>query len=152
MSSIMQSQQIGQSCDGSSTSDLGLSRRAASACVLGAAAAICSVSIGAAQAQAVRLVIVDIKAVSQGYQISKLIGAKVENDKNEKIGSLDDLIVTKDRDLFAILQVGGFLGLGGHLVAVPYTSLSISDDGAKITLGGGSKEALGKLPEFQYKP
>jgi sporulation protein YlmC with PRC-barrel domain len=89
--------------------------------------------------------------LGQGYQISKLIGKNAQNDKGEKIGALEDFIITKQRNLFAILQVGGFLGLGGHLIAVPYESLDISDDGRKIVLAGASKEAVGKLPEFMYK-
>jgi len=151
MSSTKQSSRADQAGEGRSFCGRSLDRRAASAYVLSTAAILFAGSAGSVQAQAVRLVAVDVKTVAEGYQASELIGAKVENDKNEKIGSLDDLIITKERELFAILQVGGFLGLGGHLVAVPYTSLNISDDGAKITLGGGSKEALGKLPEFKYK-
>ncbi|OWV63741.1 hypothetical protein ATY75_32365 [Rhizobium sp. N122] len=102
------------------------------------------------RAQTVQLVTVDVKAVSLGVQVSKLIGKRVQNDKNEKIGALDDLVITKDRSLFAILEVGGFLGLGGHLIAVPYESLAFSDDGANVTLAGGSKDALQKLPEFEF--
>ncbi len=102
-------------------------------------------------AQAVNLIQVDIKTVAQGYQGSKLVGRPVYNDKGEKIGTLDDLIVTGDKNLYAVLQVGGFLGLGGHLIALPYDSLKIDDDGRKLTLAGASKDALGKLPEFQYK-
>jgi hypothetical protein len=104
-----------------------------------------------ANAQAVQLAAVDVTFVGQGYQITKLIGKNVQNDNGEKIGTLDDFIITKDRAFFAILQVGGFLGLGGHLIAVPYESLNISDDGSKIVLAGASKEAVGKLPEFAYK-
>jgi len=103
-----------------------------------------------ARAQAVQLIAVDVKAVADGYRTSKLLGTKVQNDKNEKIGTLDDLVVTKDKKLFAVLQVGGFLGLGGFLVAVPYESLSIEDHGRKITLPGASKDSISKLPEFQY--
>jgi hypothetical protein len=102
-------------------------------------------------AQAVQLVSVDVKTVAQGFQASKLAGTPVRNDKDEKIGSLDDLVVTKDHNLFAVLQVGSFLGLGGYLVAIPYDSLNISDDGRKITLAGASKEALKKLPQFQFE-
>jgi DNA uptake protein ComE-like DNA-binding protein len=105
----------------------------------------------AAWAQAVQLAVVDVKTVAQGFQLSKLIGVRVNNDKDEKIGALEDLILTKDHNLIAILQVGGFLGLGGYLVAVPYDSLNISDDGRKISLAGASKEELKKLPEFQFK-
>jgi hypothetical protein len=104
-----------------------------------------------ALAQAVALVEVDVKEIAQGFQASKLVGTAIQNDKDEEIGTLDDLVIAKDRNLFAILQVGGFLGLGGYLVAVPYESLAISDDGGKITLAGGSKDALQKLPEFQFK-
>jgi hypothetical protein len=58
--------------------------------------------------------------------------------------------VDSKRALFAVLQVGGFLGLGGRLVAVPYESLTIGDNGRKITLPGASKEELQKLAEFKY--
>jgi sporulation protein YlmC with PRC-barrel domain len=100
---------------------------------------------------AVALIHVDVKAVAAGYRASKLSGQNVINDKNEKIGTLDDLIVGKDKVLFAVLQVGGFLGLGGHLIAVPYQELQIDDAGKKITLPGASKDELKKLPEFTYE-
>jgi hypothetical protein len=58
---------------------------------------------------------------------------------------------------FAVLQVGGFLGVGGRLVAVPYDSLVIDDKGQiiddkgqKITLPGATKDELKKLSEFNY--
>jgi sporulation protein YlmC with PRC-barrel domain len=98
----------------------------------------------------VSLVQVDLSVVGQGYRMSKLLGSSVTNDKSEKIGTLDDVISDKKQLNFAILQVGGFLGLGGHLVAVPYESLVIDDKGQKITLPGASKEALKKLSEFHY--
>jgi hypothetical protein len=99
----------------------------------------------------VALVVVDVVAVADGYRVSKLRGTTVINPANEKIGSLDDLIVGKDRVLFAIIQVGGFLGIGSHLVAVPYTSLQISDDGKHVVLPGATKEQLKNLPEFKYR-
>jgi len=48
------------------------------------------------------------------------------------------------------LQVGGFLGVGGHLVAVPYDNLVIDDSGQKITLPAASKDELKKLSQFNY--
>jgi sporulation protein YlmC with PRC-barrel domain len=98
----------------------------------------------------VSLVKVDLSVVGQGYRMSKLLGSGVVNDKSEKIGTLDDVISDKKQLNFAILQVGGFLGLGGRLVAVPYESLVIDDKGQKITLPGASKEALKNLTEFHY--
>lgn len=100
---------------------------------------------------AIALVRVDVTVVAKGYRATGLIGHSVRNDKNDKIGSLDDLMISKDGNaMFAILQVGSFLGLGGKLVAVPYKGLVIKDAGNTIILRGGSKEALGALVEFKY--
>jgi sporulation protein YlmC with PRC-barrel domain len=101
--------------------------------------------------QAVRLVTVDVNTVAQGYRVSKLTGSGVTNEKNEKIGTIDDFVIARNRSLFAVLQVGGFLGIGGHLVAVPYDSLVIDDEGSKIQLPGASKDELKKLTEFKYR-
>jgi len=49
---------------------------------------------------------------------------------------------------FAILSIGGFLGMGSHMVAVPYESLRFADK--KVMLPGGTKESLKMLPEFKY--
>jgi hypothetical protein len=99
----------------------------------------------------VALVVVDVVGVADGYRASKLRGATVVNSENEKVGELDDLIVGKDRVLFRIVQVGGFLGLGSHLIAVPYSSLQISEEGKRIVLPGASKEHVKDLPEFKYR-
>lgn len=104
-----------------------------------------------AASQGVQLVKVDVAVVAKGYRASKLIGASVTNEKNENVGSLDDIIIDQKRTMFAVLQVGGFLGIGKHLVAVPYESLQISDDGKKIALPGASKDELKKLAEFKYQ-
>ena len=101
--------------------------------------------------QNVVVIDVDVKEVAKGYRASELAGADVENSTGETIGSIDDLIVDREKVLFAILQVGGFLGIGGFLVAIPYNSLEINEDGSKIVLAQGSKEELQKLPEFKYE-
>jgi sporulation protein YlmC with PRC-barrel domain len=127
-----------------------LNRREAAIGVLSAAIFGAMAAAGVAHAQAVKLVAVDVMAVGEGYRMSKLMGKNVQNDKDEKIGTLDDFVITK-KSPFAILQVGGFLGVGGHLIAVPYDSLTISPDGTKITLAGASKDAVKGLPEFKFK-
>ena len=100
--------------------------------------------------QGVQLVKVDASVLGKGYRVSKLTGRTVTNDKNEDIGKLDDVIVSQDRVLYAVLQVGGFLGLGSRLVAVPYSSLVIDDTGTKIQLPGATRDELTKLTEFKY--
>src|SRR5689334_21510814 len=101
--------------------------------------------------QTVELVIVDVHKAAEGYRASKLIGGSVVNDQNEKIGTIEDIIIGRDnKALFAILQVGGFLRIGGHMVAVPFHSLVLDETGNKVKLPGATQEALKKLPEFKY--
>jgi sporulation protein YlmC with PRC-barrel domain len=106
----------------------------------------------AVPARGAQLVEVDAKPLAEGYRASKLVGASVVNDKNEIIGSVDDLIITpRDRVLFAVISVGGFLGIiNGRLVAVPYSGLTIDDKGRKVVLPGAGKDALSELPAFHY--
>jgi sporulation protein YlmC with PRC-barrel domain len=120
--------------------------------MIGAALAV-TLAAGPALPQAgVALVKVDLSVVAKGYRMSKLVGSSVINDKNEKIGTLDDIVADKDKKQlsFAVLQVGGFLGMGGRLVVVPYENLVIDDHGQKITLPGATKDELKKLSEFNY--
>lgn len=99
---------------------------------------------------AVDIMVVDVAKVATGYRTSKLTGKGVQNDKNEKIGSIDDFIIAQDKVLFVVIQVGGFLGVGGKLIAVPYEMLQISENGDKIVMPNASKEDLRKVPEFKY--
>jgi sporulation protein YlmC with PRC-barrel domain len=103
-----------------------------------------------ALSQGVQLVKVDVSVVGKGYRAGKLIGASVINDKNESIGKIDDIIIDNNRVMYAVLQVGGFLGVGSRLVAVPYDSLKIDEGGKKVVLPGASKDELKKLAEFKY--
>jgi sporulation protein YlmC with PRC-barrel domain len=100
--------------------------------------------------QGVQLVNVNVSVVDKGYRLSKLLGAAVKNDNNENVGKIDDIILDSNKNMFTVLQVGGFLGLGSHYVAVPYGSLHISEDGKKIVLPGASRDELKKLAEFKY--
>jgi hypothetical protein len=100
--------------------------------------------------QGVELMVVDVHSVPEGYRASKLIGSSVVNDQNEKVGTVEDIIIGRDKVLFAVLQVGGFLHIGGRMVAVPFESLVLEDNGTKIKLPGAKQEALKKLPEFKY--
>jgi sporulation protein YlmC with PRC-barrel domain len=119
---------------------------------LPAIALAASLPIGLAP-QSVRgdVVVVDVVAVAQGMRAAELRGKPVVNEQGQRIGAIDDLIIGQDRVLFAILQIGGFLGIGSKLVAVPYNSLQITPGAAKIVLPGASKSALEHLPEFKYR-
>ena len=100
------------------------------------------------RAQEVDLVVVDLQVVQKGYRASKLAGRTVVNDLNEKIGTVDDVIVTKEHDIFIPVQVGGFLGVGSRLVVLPFDAFKIDD--RKIVLPNASREQLKKLADFKY--
>ena len=99
--------------------------------------------------QTIELAKVDVKTLAAGYRASKVIGSSVVNDANETIGKIDDILISSDgKQPYAVLSIGGFLGMGSHLVVVPYDSLTFANK--KVTLPGGSKEGLKMLPEFKY--
>ena len=78
-----------------------------------------------------------------------MVGAPGVNDGNQTIGKIADLRVGRsDRVLYAILSVGGFLRVGGKLIAVPHQSLQIANN--NLVLPGANKEELKALPEFKY--
>ena len=115
------------------------------------------------------------------WRTSKLVGLSVYNDKNESIGSINDLLTDKSGKIVAVvIGVGGFLGVGEHLVAVPFDKVKFSDqpvaytsasNGTKSTTTTGSassttskanagypdhailnatKDELKAMPEFKY--
>ena len=99
--------------------------------------------------QAVEITKVDMQKVAAGYRASKVIGSSVLNDANQTIGKIDDLLVTRDgKEPYAVLSVGGFLGMGIRMVVIRYDSLKFADN--KIVLPGGTKDGLKMLPAFQY--
>src|SRR3981189_1970509 len=59
------------------------------------------------------------------WRASKLVGLSVYNDNNESLGSINDLLMDKDGNIKGVvLGVGGFLGAGEHLVAVPFDQIT----------------------------
>jgi sporulation protein YlmC with PRC-barrel domain len=87
---------------------------------------------------------------------SKLIGSAVYNDRNEKVGSIDDIVLGKDNKAdTAIISVGGFLGMGTKLVAVPYSQLKLGDtknasSDNKVVMPGATKDTLKAQADYHY--
>ena len=99
--------------------------------------------------QTLSLMKVDPQSVATGYRTSKVVGSAVLNEANETVGTIDDLIVTPTEKVpFAVLSVGGFLGMGSKYVVVPFSSLEVQDK--KMVLRGATKDSLKSLPEFKY--
>ena len=99
--------------------------------------------------QTVTLMKVDPASLATGYRASKMVGSTVVNEANETVGTIDDLIVTPTEKVpFAVLSVGGFLGMGSKYVVVPFSSLHVKDK--RMVLPGATKDSLTALPEFKY--
>ena len=105
---------------------------------------------GVAGTSTLGVAVEEMKAVALGWSAKRQILDKdVYNDKDEKVGVVEDLIVAPDKAVsYVIVGVGGFLGLARHDVAIPAGQLK--SEGGKLILPGATKEALKALPMFEY--
>jgi hypothetical protein len=63
------------------------------------------------------------------WRASKLIGVNVYNQQNEKIGDINEILMTPDGKVAGvILGVGGFLGMGEHDVLVKLEQLKFVNE------------------------
>jgi sporulation protein YlmC with PRC-barrel domain len=68
------------------------------------------------------------------WRASKVVGLSVYNDSNESLGSINDLLMDKSGNIKAVvLGVGGFLGVGEHLVAVPLDKIKFVNEPVAYT-------------------
>jgi len=106
------------------------------------------------------------------WRATKLDGVSIYNDENEKIGSVDEVLINRDGKVDAVvIGVGGFLGIGERNVAVPFDAIqwqmtssattkasssttSNSSGNADVpkrgVLLGAGKDQLKNAPEFKY--
>jgi sporulation protein YlmC with PRC-barrel domain len=85
---------------------------------------------------------------------SEIKGAKVKNLQNESIGEIEEVLVEPDTGTvrFAVLEVGGFLGIGATKVAVPWNAFQISKEGDKPKyILDATKDRLEKAPKVEGK-
>jgi len=86
------------------------------------------------------------------FMVGKIIGSKVINLKGETLGKIENLVVDIDtgRIVYAVLDSGGFLGIGDKLFPVPWKSLAaLPSEG--IFFLNQSKEQMQKAPAFDKK-
>src|SRR5215210_7881971 len=77
------------------------------------------------------------------WRASKVVGLNVYNNNNESIGSINDLLTDKNGSIKAVvIGVGGFLGVGEHLVAVPFDQVKFVNEPVAYTgaSGGSGKQ------------
>src|SRR6201996_4802678 len=73
------------------------------------------------------------------WRTSKVVGLSVYNDSNESVGSINDLLTDKSGNIkAAVISVGGVLGVGAHLVAVPYDKVKFVNEPVVFTTATGT--------------
>ena len=71
----------------------------------------------------------DTSSFQGNWRASKMVGLNVYNDNNESLGSINDLLTDKSGNIKAVvIGVGGFLGVGEHLVAVPFDKVKFVNE------------------------
>jgi sporulation protein YlmC with PRC-barrel domain len=99
------------------------------------------------------------------WRASKVVGLNVYNDNNQNIGSINDLLMDKSGNIkAAVIGVGGILGVGEHLIVIPYekikfvnepvaytgTASNSSDRPASTTTTGSASTATASKPNSWY--
>ena len=69
---------------------------------------------------------------------STISGDKVVNRQGEDLGDIKDLMIDVDsgRVAYAVLEFGGFLGLGSKLFAVPLSAMELDSENRTATKNG----------------
>jgi len=79
------------------------------------------------------------------WRASKVAGLNVYNDSNENVGTINDLLMDKSGSIkAAVISVGGFLGVGARLVAVPFDKIKFVSEPVAYT--GASNAPAGNRP------
>jgi hypothetical protein len=94
---------------------------------------------------------IEMNDVIKGWSARRqLLGQHVYNDKNERIGEIEDIIISPEKNVsYGIVSSGGFLGIGSHDIAIPSNQFHMGDKG-RLVLPGATKETLRALPQFEY--
>lgn len=80
---------------------------------------------------------------------SSITSDKVKNHQGETLGDIKDLMIdlSSGKIAYAVLDFGGFLGIGNKLFAVPWKALEVCADSHCLKLNA-TKEQLEKQEGF----
>jgi sporulation protein YlmC with PRC-barrel domain len=120
------------------------------ALLAGSLGAIGTASAQVAGSTTVGISVTEATQVALGWSVKKsILGKTLVNEAGEKIGKIEDLIISPDRSVsYLIVGAGGFIGMGRHNVAIPVSQ--IQETGGKIVMPGATKAVVAALPEFRY--
>jgi sporulation protein YlmC with PRC-barrel domain len=116
--------------------------------------ALCSATPAVAQVAGgtttVGISITESTQLAMGWSVKKtLMGKTVYNDAGQKVGKVEDLIISPDKKVsYVIVGAGGFIGMGRHDVAIPVTQ--IEDKAGKLVMAGATKDTIKGMQTFTY--
>jgi sporulation protein YlmC with PRC-barrel domain len=89
-------------------------------------------------------------SIAEGWSVKKtILGKTLYNDAGDKVGKVQDLIISPDKNVsFVIVGAGGFIGIGRHDVAFPISSVQNKD--GKLVIAGATKAGVKAMPTFDY--
>ncbi len=112
--------------------------------------AMCAMAPAVAQVAGTATAVVESTTIATGWSVKKtLMGKTIYNDADKKVGTVEDLIISPDKNVsYVIVGAGGFVGIDRHDVAIPVTQ--IQNHSGKLVLSGATKESIKAMPEFVY--
>jgi sporulation protein YlmC with PRC-barrel domain len=96
---------------------------------------------------------VKLGSANLAYDINaqKLIDMNVVGQNGNKLGEIQDLVLSHNEKIsYAIVSVGGILGVGKKLVAIPFHDLNINKAEEKVVINLTEKQ-LEEIPEFKFE-
>lgn len=92
---------------------------------------------------------VDRQRVKRSDKASGLIGMEVRNRENQKLGEIKDLVMDMDfgKVSYVVLSVGGFLGIGEKLIALPPNAAKVGENPEFLVLDA-DKAKIQAAPGF----
>ena len=77
-----------------------------------------------------------------------ILGRDIVNLRGNEVGDIEDIVIARGgNDLFAVISVGGFLGIGDKDVVVPFSELRMGDDNM-ILMSQKSEDGLRDMPAY----
>lgn len=90
----------------------------------------------------------------EGVEAEDIVGRDVVNRNGDEVGEVSALVVDQKKDVYVVVSIGGFLGIGDREVAIPLTEFDINEDAVTL-MSQQTADELKSLPEYDeqnYEP
>lgn len=76
----------------------------------------------------------------------ELIGTNVHGATGDQIGDIEHVLLGQDNQVYGVVSVGGFLGIGDHDVALPIGQFQ--QQGDRLVLSSETEDSLKSMPDY----